>query len=121
LGTTHPPSGLDPRRIEEQPEAAIQFIQGLTVQRVVYPPCIVRIPFHVDQAYLAQNAQVVRDEVGRHVQRVTQHTVALEALHEHVQDTQAFGLCQYSKQVSKRSQVSRWLVNASDCQGYLLY
>jgi hypothetical protein len=120
LWTTRLPSGLDPRRIKEQPKAAIQFIQDLTIQRVVYPPGIVWIPFHVDQACLAQDAQVVRDEIGRHVQRVTQHTIALDALHEHVQDAQAFGLCQHFELVGESQQVCGWSVNASDCQGYLL-
>lgn len=95
------PPGLDPRWVRERGEGQIQPIQGLVIQQVEYTPGIVWATFDWYESCLAQDKQVARDEVGRHPQCIAQPGVALSALHQQVQDAQAFGFGPYLELAGK--------------------
>ena len=83
---------LDAFGIEERAKGGIEFFQRGAVDRVVHPARVQCITFHIHQTHRAQFAQMVRNQVGRHIQGISQFAIALHAFHQQVEDEQAFGL-----------------------------
>jgi hypothetical protein len=79
-------------RVQQVPHRRAQPGQRFTIDRVIDPPGVVRVPFALHQTDLEQRVYVVRDQAERQPQLLGDLAIALDALHQHVEHTESRGL-----------------------------